>query len=624
MLLPNDHTTILAIDTEAHTPNLKERGPRGIQGEHYAIGISLCADDGFKAYYPVRHSTGNTEIQIIPWLRDWVSKPDNLAIFAHAKFDIEMLMTLGIEVKCKCYDILAVDALINENHRDYSLNAIAKRYGYEGKDKALMEDKMRELGLVMPHNKKKVDYGRMREIPPEFVREYAETDAQMTMMCFASQKSRIAEQRLERVVALENDLIPVLWDMRRQGVPVDLAKADSVNIEMKAQGDIYLQNVREMSPDFEPFASRSTEKYINSFGLSPPRSPTNEPSVTNEWLVNTGIPELKDLAQYRQHEKMRRDFVEAVVINDNYKGLIYPSWFSTRGSGFMSGDDPNGTRSGRIACELPNLAQIPSRHKVLGPRMRSMFVPFPGQKWHKADYRSQEPRITLHYALKWDLPGSHELAKVYHDNPLTDYHKAVTDMVNEVIAPAKIERLEGKTINLGLVYGMGRDKLAASLKMSREAADRLIESYFIAVPYAKDLQDLAKTYADEKGFITTELGRRRHFDLWEPRAFSKKKVKPLPLEQAKAEWKVVRRAMTYKALNSSIQGTAAEQMKLAMKQLHAEGLTPLVTLYDELGHSIPDDPAVSARICEVMEHSLPSMMIPHSVESKIGNNWAGT
>jgi DNA polymerase I-like protein with 3'-5' exonuclease and polymerase domains len=78
--------------------------------------------------------------------------------------------------------------------------------------------------------------------------------------------------------------------------------------------------------------------------------------------------------------------------------------------------------------------------------------------------------------------------------------------------------------------------------------------------------------------------------------------------------------MTYKALNAAVQGTAAEQCKLAMLQLHAEGLTPMITLYDELCHSIPDDPKISTRICEVMEHAI-DLLIPHHVEALMGKSW---
>jgi DNA polymerase I-like protein with 3'-5' exonuclease and polymerase domains len=133
------------------------------------------------------------------------------------------------------------------------------------------------------------------------------------------------------------------------------------------------------------------------------------------------------------------------------------------------------------------------------------------------------------------------------------------------------------------------------------------------------LQKKTAAFAERKGFITTELGRRRRFDLWEKAEFGKRS-KPLPRDEAFAAYKYIKRAMTYKALNAAVQGTAAEQIKTAMIQLHNEGLTPMITLYDELGHSIPRDPAISRRICEVMENALP-LNIPHYVEPLMGDSW---
>jgi DNA polymerase I-like protein with 3'-5' exonuclease and polymerase domains len=138
-MIPGSQTTLLAIDTETHTPLLKTHGPRCIQGEDYAIGISVAAPDGFAAYYPIRHNEGNGPIDILHFLRDWLAKPGNTVVMANARFDIEMLWSLGIDIKCQIYDVLAVAALIDENEQNYSLNAIAGRYGLGSKDKSGME-----------------------------------------------------------------------------------------------------------------------------------------------------------------------------------------------------------------------------------------------------------------------------------------------------------------------------------------------------------------------------------------------------------------------------------------------------------------------------------------------------
>jgi DNA polymerase-1 len=175
-------------------------------------------------------------------------------------------------------------------------------------------------------------------------------------------------------------------------------------------------------------------------------------------------------------------------------------------------------------------------------------------------------------------------------------------------------------INLATIYGQGKAQLAGRLALSMDDTLALLATYHEAIPFVKPLQNKTKRYAERHGYITTELGRRRHFDLWEQSGFNVQRTKALPRAEALAEHKFIQRAMTYKALNACVQGTAAEQIKSAMVQLHAEGLTPMITLYDELGHSIPDDPAISKRICEVMENAIP-LLVPHHVEALMGSSW---
>ena len=365
--LPNESHKILAIDTETHTPRLKTHGPMCITGEDHAIGLSVAAPDGFSAYYPLRHREGNGPTNILDFLRPWLAKPDHLVVMANAKFDVEMIWSLGLDVKCQIYDVLAVDALIDENQQHYSLDAISKRYGMAGKDKVEMEQWMVDHGIHMPHRKKQPDYGRMIEVPPEIVGPYAKVDAELTLACYGQQFAHIKAQHLERVVKLECDLIPVLWDMRLEGVPVDLKRAEQLEIEMRAQGEAYLQEVRQTYPRFNPMAARSLEEYVLSFDRVPPRTFTGEPSVTNEWLEGSDIQELRDVALYRRAEKIRRDFVKGVVLDTAYKDKIHTSWASTRGSAGFKEEDPEGTRTGTHSLEEPQPVADPSPAQNPGP-----------------------------------------------------------------------------------------------------------------------------------------------------------------------------------------------------------------------------------------------------------------
>ena len=128
---------------------------------------------------------------------------------------------------------------------------------------------------------------------------------------------------------------------------------------------------------------------------------------------------------------------------------------------------------------------------------------------------------------------------------------------------AGIERKQAKTINLGLMYGMGKNKLMAELGLMKESAEKLIRQYHTKAPFVKQLMDNVSRRANDRGKIRTLLGRACHFDLWQPVQFGV--FKPLPLEQARKEYdEPLKRAFTYKALNKLIQGSAADMTKKSM------------------------------------------------------------
>ena len=200
----------------------------------------------------------------------------------------------------------------------------------------------------------------------------------------------------------------------------------------------------------------------------------------------------------------------------------------------------------------PNLQQIPARHKDLGPLIRSIFIPEQDCKWGTFDYSQQEPRILVHYAKLQELPGVNEIVDAYQAGD-ADFHQVVADMAN-------IERKQAKTINLGLMYGMGKNKLMAELGLMKDSAEKLIKQYHMKAPFVKRLMENVSNKANDRGKIRTLLGRACHFDLWQPIHFGV--YKPLPLEQARKEYdEPLKRAFTYKALNRLIQGSAADMTK---------------------------------------------------------------
>ena len=214
----------------------------------------------------------------------------------------------------------------------------------------------------------------------------------------------------------------------------------------------------------------------------------------------------------------------------------------------------------------------------------------------------------MHYATLQNLYGVDEVLNAYHEGD-ADFHTIVADM-------AEIPRLQAKTINLGLFYGMGKNKLQAELGVSKDKAEELFKQYHGKVPFVKQLMDAVMRRAQDSGKIRTLLGRLCRFHLWEPNQFGIHKA--LPHDQALMEHGPgIKRAYTYKALNRLIQGSAADMTKKAMIDLYKEGITPHIQVHDELDISVNNN---ADRIKEIMEHAV-SLEVPNKVDYESGPNW---
>lgn len=611
-LPPFDNISVFSLDTETWDPNLTTTGPGFVYDKAKVIGFSYAFEDGNYGYLPLLHTEANTNLPAKFWLKTLLSDPTKTVVFANARYDIEALWSMGLEIKCKIEDIQVLDALLDEEQRSYNLENISKRRGFPGKNKAEMEDKMPKDAKGKP------DYSRLAEVHPKYVGPYAEIDALLTLGIYWQQVEEIKKEELETVAKLESDLIPVLADMRIRGLRVDVDRAKNVNEQILKRGEELLSVVKASYGDINPFSTDQIAPILRNLGHDIPKTDKDNDSITNEFLKGINDTVCQALYQYRRSEKIRRDFINGMIIEGSYKGRLHPQWFQTRGSTFMSGDDTGGTRSGRIASMNPALTTIPARHPELGPLTRSMFLPEEGELWFKGDYSQQEPRITLHYAYILGLPGAAEMRQQYIDNPKIDYHQAITDRVNQV-RTVPIDRRAGKDINLGLAYGLGKVKMADRLGLSRSASQSIVEDYHTAVPFMSKLQEKAMAIVAARGYVKTNLGRRRRFDDWEPIYYMKGKFGIRGYDNAVKAYGKVRRSGAHKALNSIIQGTAAEQMKSVMVRLHKEGFKMLITLYDELGISIKNKEQADY-LKEAMETNM-QFSVPHNVDPAIGPSW---
>ena len=206
------------------------------------------------------------------------------------------------------------------------------------------------------------------------------------------------------------------------------------------------------------------------------------------------------------------------------------------------------------------------------------------------------------------------MAEAYRSDPNTDFHQMVADM-------AGIKRKAAKTIGLGLMYGMGKQKLANSLDLPLDEAAELIGTFHSKVPFLRGTIDAVMRRIEHPasgGSIRTLLGRKCRFPLWEPIEYGINKA--LPREQAAIEYGPrIKRAMTYKGLNRLIQGSAADQTKVAMIALHKAGFRLLLQVHDEIAISV-DGRNDADHASRIMQEAI-TLEVPSRVDVEIGPSW---
>ena len=587
----------IAVDLETKDPNLNERmGSGSVVGVGDVVGISLATHD-WCAYYPIAHEGGGNmdRKMVLKWLQDQMNH-ESTKIFHNAMYDICWLRAIGINVKGQIVDTMIASSLVDENRFRYDLNGLSRDYLGKGKDETVLQETAKSWG-VDPK-------AEMYKLPAMYVGAYAERDAQLTLELWQEMKKEIMHQDIEDIFNMETKLFPVLVDMRFLGVRVDkdraaLEKQKMEEEEKKLLGGVYAETKEEV----QIWAARSIAKVFDKLGLPYERTvKTGAPSFTKNFLSNHPHQVVQAIAKAREINKAHTTFIDT-ILKYSYKGRIHAEINQLRG-------DSGGTVTGRFSMNNPNLQQIPARNKDLGPRIRSLFIPEDNCKWGCFDYNQQEPRLVVHYAALQGFYSVEDVVDAYK-NENADFHQIVSDMAN-------IPRSQAKTINLGLFYGMGKNKLQAELGINKLQAEDLFKQYHSKVPFVKQLMDAVMSRAQQRGKVRTLLGRLCRFHLWEPNQFGIHK--PLPHDTALSEHGPgIRRAYTYKALNRLIQGSAADMTKKAMIDLHAEGIIPHLQVHDELDISVQNKKEAD-KIKEIMETTV-SLEVPNKVDYEEGDNW---
>lgn len=598
MDLPEKLPETIALDLETKDPGLTTRGPGWAFSQRGGnVAGAAIAYDGAQFYLPFGHEAGgNLDPEpVVRWLRHILSDPQRIVALANANYDIGWLRWLGVEVKAQVHDVLVQCALLDEHRRSYSLDEIAKDYLGIGKDTAALLEAGRKYGLKTH----KQVMANLWKFHADEVREYAEQDAKVTLELWKVFQPMIEKENLEQVYNLERDLLPLLLDMRWRGVRVDLDRAEQVVEELKREETLALEEIKRLTGlSMTSTDPKTAGPVLRSIGVDVPKTPkSGQDSVTKEFLEELPgeVPELIRTA--REARKAWSDFVQKSILEHHHKGRIHAEFLSVKG-------ENGGTVGGRFSSKNPNLQQIPARNPKLGPKIRGLYLPEPGERWGSLDYSSQEPRLTVHYAVVKGARRGQVVANQYIDDPRTDYHQLVADL-------CKIERKPAKIINLGLAYGMGGASLCHSLGLPTELKElpngkvvevpgpqgaAILEQYHASVPYIRELSKMATRSAKLHGFVRTVMGRKCRF----------------PMRNGE-------RWFTHKALNRVIQGSAADQMKKAMVDMYHEGILPLITVHDEVCLSAPWDEDFK-RPAEIMANTL-HLELPFVVDIATGDNW---
>jgi DNA polymerase I-like protein with 3'-5' exonuclease and polymerase domains len=584
---------VISIDCETCDPDLKTKGPGTHRGA-YIAGVSVATDTGFCRYYPVDHTKGmclNPD-KVLRWLRKELARPKQLKIGANILYDLEHLDAAGVPIVGRVLDVQHMGALLDPERQHFSLEALSQDTLGRGKKEDVLGPWL-EAAFGKAAAKSNI-----HNAPPELVGPYAEEDARLPLDLYASFMPRIQEAGLEPILQLECDLIPMLLAMRKRGVPVDVPGAEVLRDRMRDQEQTALGDLRrEVGKDVDVWSAESLAGAMDKLGIPYPRTDKDRPSFTRAWLEHHPARGPQLVAAVRHAQRLRTTFLEGYILGQHVNGHLYGQFHQLR-------SDENGTVTGRFSSSTPNLQNIPRRTSD-GNLIRSVFVPEKGRIWLKSDWSQIEYRLIVHFAELAKYPKARTAADLYRKDRRTDFHAAIQKLVGE------LSRDECKTLNFGLAYGQGLQTLCNNLGVDQVTGEQIINRYFAEAPFVKKLFDACSTEARQKRCVRTLLDRRQTFSRTEIRY-----GREIP-------------ANTHKALNSKIQGSAADIMKTAMLQIWESGVcdvlgAPFLTVHDELDLDFDPGNKVHAaavkELTNIMENAV-KLRVPLLVDSKTGSSW---
>jgi len=433
---------------------------------------------------------------------------------------------------------------------------------------------------------------------PEEAPPHPEAQAQAALACLRTLSRRLHDAGLAELMReLETPLIPVLAAMERRGVRIDFAAFRSFLDEVSAQVEAHTRRIQELagSPVNVRSSQQLAEVLFKKLGLKPAgKTPGGALSTGSDALekLSGQHPIVDEILAFRVQEKLRSTYLEPMPRLADAGGRLHTRF------------NQLATATGRLSSSGPNLQNIPIRGPQ-GVRMRACFVASPGMLFVGADYSQVELRVLAHFSNDPALLDAFRKDEDIHGRTAALlFDKDAADITPD-------ERRGAKTINFGLIYGMGPQKLARELSITTNQAKEFIARYFEKLATLKVFYEGLVQEALSRGFVTTLAGRRRLL----PELFSRN-------QQVQAQ---ARR----QAINTVIQGSAADIIKLAMLRVFASPeLTALdarliLQVHDELLLEVPEaNAAAAAQELSRLMQTVTTLAVPLKVDVGQGRNWA--
>lgn len=611
---------VIAIDTETRDDGLAhDRGPGWVYGAGRIVGISMASAKG-SVYVPLFHpeSSNFDKEQVSRWLNAHLDSREEI-VFQNASYDLGWLTTdFEIKIPEKLHDTMAMAYMLDEQRLAYNLDSLCKWQGIGGKDETKLRDAAKAFGFDPK--------GQMWKLPARYVGEYAEQDAVSTLALYRKFLPQLMGQNVLEAYQLEMDLIPMVTAMRRRGVRFNTSKASVARRELLVKRDEALAELsrklqigRAISID-DVKSKKFLSKAFSSENIQIPVTEKGNDSFESDWMekMDHWLPQMCARAQKMQDAGEK--FIQGYLIEYAHRGRIHAEIHQFR-------NDRGGTKTSRFAYSDPPLQQMPSRNPEVADVIRGLFEPENGEVWGALDYSQQEYRLIVHFASLCGVAGADKPVAMYRDNPKTDFHTMVAEMTG-------LPRRKAKDVNFAKAFGAGIPKFALMTGMSLEEAAAVMNQYDDEAPFVKRLSEYVQTTAARRGYIRLLDGARVHFDRWEPRWWDYKKAHGLDVQVAACDreealrrvedpshpWSgALRRGFTHKAMNWLIQGSAARQTKLSMRECWRSGLTPLLQMHDELDFSFSEE-SQARRAVECMRDTV-KLEVPVVVDAEFGPNW---